>query len=54
MLNLNGHTEDYFIYNYEQRNQLKMSKIQYFMDKINFFFLLCQSIHGQVLPHGYI
>ena len=38
MLNLNGHIEDYFTYNYEQKNQLKMCKIQDFMGKRNLFF----------------
>ena len=40
MLNLNGHTKDYFIYNYEQKKILKMNKIQDFMGKRNLFFLL--------------
>ena len=39
MLNLNGHGEDYFIYNYENFFKIFiMSKIQYFMGKRILFF----------------
>ena len=40
MLNLNGHTKDYIIYNYEQKNLIKNEKNPRFMREINFFFSL--------------
>ena len=38
MLNLNGHTKDYIIYNYEQKKYFEMRKIQDIMDKIHLIF----------------
>ena len=52
--NLNGHTKDYIIYNYEKKILIKMEKIQACISKINIFFCFCLSTYGQVLLHGYI